>query len=124
AVSQLERFALAGRRARGHRRAPPRAALEHDVHFDGGIPARIEYLAPMYLDDFHDALAMTPGSFFRGNPVKNEPGVFSLHPRRSASASSLSASSSIVPMSGSSPGATTTTPPSLTVWRRLSSSRS
>ena len=53
AVAQLQRFALAGRRARGHRRAPARAALEHDVDFNRGIAARVENLARLDVENLH-----------------------------------------------------------------------
>ena len=46
-VAQLDRLALAGGGARGHRRPPERAPLEDQVDLDGRIAARVEDLAPM-----------------------------------------------------------------------------
>jgi hypothetical protein len=45
AVAQLDRFALAGRRARRHRRAAPGAGLELHLHLDRRIAARVQDLA-------------------------------------------------------------------------------
>src|SRR4030095_4021401 len=53
AVAELEGFALAGRRARRHRGAAGRAAVERHIDFDGRIPARVEDLAPVYAVDLH-----------------------------------------------------------------------
>ena len=47
AIAQLERFALAGRRAGGHGGPSEGAALERHVDFDGRIAARIQDFAPM-----------------------------------------------------------------------------
>ena len=57
AVAQFERFALAGRRAGRHGRAPEGAALERHVHFDGRIPARIQDFAPDELGMIFNALS-------------------------------------------------------------------
>ena len=53
AVAQFERFALAGRRARRHRRAPHGAAVERDVDFDGRVAARIQNLPSVHSCDLH-----------------------------------------------------------------------
>ena len=44
-VAQLDRLALARRRARGHRGPAQRAGLEPHLDLDGGIAARVEDLA-------------------------------------------------------------------------------
>jgi len=51
AVAQLDRLARAGRRARRHRGAAHRAALEQHVAFDGGVAATVENFAA---DDVND----------------------------------------------------------------------
>jgi hypothetical protein len=47
-VTQFERFTFAGRRARRHRGAPERAALERDVDFDRRIAPRIQNFAAVH----------------------------------------------------------------------------
>src|SRR6266576_6426902 len=47
-LAQLDGLELPGRRTRRHSRASGRARLEHDVHLDGRISARVENLAPMH----------------------------------------------------------------------------
>ena len=44
-VAELDRLVLAGRRAGRHERPTQRAGVEHDVHLDRRIPARVEELA-------------------------------------------------------------------------------
>ena len=53
AVAQLQRLALAGRRARRHRRPPEGAAVERDVDFDRRVAARVQNLAAVHACDFH-----------------------------------------------------------------------
>jgi hypothetical protein len=43
-VAELDGLVLAGRRARGHRRTPDGAALQADLHLDGGVAAGIQNL--------------------------------------------------------------------------------
>ena len=45
AVAQLDRLVRAGRGARGHRGAAHRAALQLDLHLDGGIAAAVQDFA-------------------------------------------------------------------------------
>ena len=45
AIAQLPRFMLAGAGAARHRRATHRAAFQMHIHFDSGVPARIQNLA-------------------------------------------------------------------------------
>ena len=59
AVAQLERFALAGRGARRHAGASARAAVEGHFDFHRRIPARVENLAAMHVNDFHIVNAIT-----------------------------------------------------------------
>ena len=51
AVAQLDGLELSGRRARRNSRASGRARLEHDVHLDRRISARVEDLAPVHACD-------------------------------------------------------------------------
>src|SRR5262249_55916945 len=53
AVAELEGFALARRRARRHRGAANRPAVERHIDFDGRIPARVEDFAPVHAVDLH-----------------------------------------------------------------------
>src|SRR4029078_1843519 len=46
-IAKLNRFARAGGGARGHGRAPLRAACERDLHFDRRVAARVDDLAPV-----------------------------------------------------------------------------
>src|SRR5690606_25621753 len=50
-VAQLDRFVLSGGRSARHGRAPGAAALENDLRFYRGIPARVEDLARMHTND-------------------------------------------------------------------------
>ncbi len=71
AVAQLERLALAGRRAGRHRRAPERAAVERDLHFDRGVAPRIENLSAVYGLYLH--VVLLPCVFLRLNRVDRTP---------------------------------------------------
>ena len=51
AVAQLEGLAAAGGRAGGHGEAAPGAALEGDLHLDGGVAAGIEDFTGQDVDD-------------------------------------------------------------------------
>ena len=51
AVTELNGLVHAGRGARGHDRAAESTGLEPDIHFDGRVPARVEYLAALYFGD-------------------------------------------------------------------------
>ena len=117
AVTQLQRLALAGGRARRDRR-PSGPALDAHVDFDRRIAARIQNLAAVHARDLQTASTNDATTKHDRSPSLHPP-----PPRRSASASNLSASSLSGPMSGSSSGVTTTTPESVTAWRRRSSSR-
>src|SRR5688572_14980391 len=99
AIAQLQRFTLARRGARRYRGTAQRLAGPQ-VDFNRGVAARVENLAAVNAGDVHASAG----------------------PPRSASASARSDSSLIGPMSGSSLAVTTTTPPSVTEWRRRSSS--
>ena len=59
-VAQLERLALARRRAGRHRRPPGRAVAERHVHFHRRIAARIQDLPGVYLRDLHIRLCVRP----------------------------------------------------------------
>jgi hypothetical protein len=61
AVAQLERFVLAGRRARRDDGAAQGAALEADLGLDGGVAARVEDLARVDPDDVGHAAETTRG---------------------------------------------------------------
>ena len=58
AVAQLHGLESARGSARGNRRAAEGAVFQHDFHFDGGVAARIENLAPVHIDD--DAHVVPP----------------------------------------------------------------
>ena len=51
AVTEFDRFVLAGRGAGGDRGAPERSGVEHDLDLDGGVAARVEDLAAEDADD-------------------------------------------------------------------------
>ncbi len=58
AVAQLHGLESARGSARGNRRAAEGAVFQHNFHFDGGVAARVENLAPVHIDD--DAHEMPP----------------------------------------------------------------
>ena len=100
AVAELHRLALAGRGAGGDRGAAQGAALEHDLHLDGGVAAAVQDLAG------EDGIDGRHGVHFLKEKTRLP---------RAANAGSTR---------HSSPGETTTTPPSVTVCRRRSSTGS
>ena len=53
AVAQFQRFALAGRCARGHCGASERAIGKRDVDFDRGVAARVQDFAPVHAGNLH-----------------------------------------------------------------------
>ena len=112
AVAQLQRFALAGGRARRHGRAAARAAVEDDIDFHRRIAARVEDLARLAHRRIfigQDTLIVTAIEALGSSAAIG----FRFEPQRS---------SSIGPTNGSSSSVTTTMPSSVTVWRRRSSS--
>ena len=56
AVAELDGLVLAGRGAGWHRREPERSRIEPDLDLDGRIPARVEDLAAVDVDDRCHAL--------------------------------------------------------------------
>ena len=58
AVAQLHGLESARGSARGNRRAAEGAVFQHNFHFDGGVAARVENLAPVHIDD--DAHVVPP----------------------------------------------------------------
>ena len=56
AVAELERLALAGRRAGRHGGAADRAAFQHQFDFDGRVPARVQDLAAVHGLNLHSDL--------------------------------------------------------------------
>ena len=69
AVAKLQRFACAGGGARRHGGAAARARLEHDVHFDGWIAARIKNFPGLNGTDLQREVskASTPSAWGRGS---------------------------------------------------------
>src|SRR6187455_2000409 len=67
AVAQFQRFPSARRRARRDGRAAPRARIQNDIDFDGGIPSRIENLAGLYGADLHKHSRMKAAGDGLGN---------------------------------------------------------
>ena len=59
AVAQLHGLELPGGRARRHDGAPGRARIQHHLHLDGGVAARVEHLTPDdVFDDAHRLLLL------------------------------------------------------------------